>query len=400
MLGTTFRGNMKVGCANATCNKRRYPASELLFVCSGKDQCEALRSPEYREYFDGQKTRFADQFLFRPRRFAYSVKCPVSGHNSFIKVCPNCGTQQPVSTGDTSTIAVIGPRSSGKTCFITSLIHQIDNQLARQSMYRMSLEWRDDEGRKYFRDQRDTLFKKLQLPINTQKHLPLRSLDITIRFPLRGWTRWLRHGSQATIPLVFPDPSGELFVTLNDAYSLSFLHQSPQVLLMLDPLSSPKMQESRKQSGIGALDGSFDDPEDALNSLVIAVRAEMGLSRGKIPKDLAVVLTKCDEPNVFDPDNDAYAFHQQGGRYDPRLANNISQYVERHLEEDLGIPKVVALAKENFRSVCFFAASALGTPPQKRKDEDGDVRAWLSQAPKPRRVEEPFLWLLHRRGLV
>lgn len=392
-------GEMIVGCANDLCKSRRFPAKNLLFICSGGANCEGARttSPHYKEFFADQQRRYPEKFLFSPRRFNYSVKCPLSDHNCYLKVCPNCGQTQPISMGDASTIAVIGSGSSGKTCFITSLIYQIDALLARQSMLGMSMEWRDDEGRSYFRNQRRALFDLLELPQSTQKKSKLKSLDITIRFPLRGLRRRLVHGNQAVVSLVFPDPAGEWFQSLADVYYLTYLAQAQQVMLMLDPMASTRLRAERKKKELGKYDAVVDSPEGALEAFISAVRNQMALPKGKIPKDLAVVLTKCDEPGVFDADRQELP--HQGRDFNPKIADEISDLVAVHLEEELEISGVVSMAKENFRRVAFFAASALGKPPLKLQVGD-EVVARLDGLPKPRRVEEPFLWILHCRGLI
>jgi hypothetical protein len=128
----------------------------------------------------------------------------------------------------------------------------------------------------------------------------------------------------------------------------------------------------------------------------------MQLSSGKLSQDLAVVLTKCDEEGAFDHD----AYHQfpvQGKHYSPAQAREISRLVEQHMDLELGLAPVVALAKQSFRNVAFFAASALGHPPIKSvkigPSGERDVEQRFVN-PRPRRVEDPFLWTLHRRGYL
>ena len=140
----------------------------------------------------------------------------------------------------------------------------------------------------------------------------------------------------------------------------------------------------------------------SLNAFVNKIRNERKLHKGKLPQDLAVVLTKCDEEGVFDPDDEAYQFPVQGRNYNPKLTKEISRLIEQHMDMDLGLSQVVALSKENFQHVAFFAASALGRPPIKsnRETEYGAEIEQRFEDPKPRRVEDPFLWLLHRRGYL
>jgi hypothetical protein len=399
----SISGKTIVACVNDQCTKVRFPAEELLFICGGRNNCPASRPNHegHREYFQNQRSEYRDAVLFHPARFRYEVDCPYCNHKAYLKVCPHCGARQPVSLGDASTIAVIGSSSSGKTCYLTSLIRQINRELSKEVMYGMSLEWRDDDGRKYFRDLQKLIFEQGLLPPPNQKQLKMKTLDITIRFPVHGWRRTIhvRHG---VVPLVFPDPSGEMFDDLKDAYLLSCLAQAQQILLMINPFSSQQYRVKREAKGMSQVYVKVDDPTDALNAFINAIRDETRLSHGAIPKDLAVVVTKCDEEGVFDPDDAAYAIARQSGRYRPELAAEISTRVAQHMEMELGMAEVVAQARANFRTVSFFAATALGKPPvqelvQAARGDTQQVQQKVENA-QPRRVEEPFLWTLHRRG--
>lgn len=394
MFPSRDSGHEPIVCSNPDCPQQRFPARDLLFLCPGGRYCPGLRKdrpPEHEEHYP-------DQFLFHASKYAYSAPCPHSPHVAFRKVCPYCWALQPVATGQSSTIAVIGSSSSGKTCFITSLIHQIERHLARRAAFQMSLEWNDQDGLEYFREHKREIFSHGRVPEPTRSKARIRSLQITVRFPISGRLRRWRRGKQGVVSMVFPDPAGELLENLNDAYFLHVLTRAEAIILMVDPFASPQYrdqwvrdEELRRRSEL------LIDGHDALNAFVHNMRGQIGdLRKGRVSKDLAVVVTKCDEEGVFDPDADEYDLPVQTYPYSKGIADEISERVEQHMELDLGFAHIGTLARQSFRNVAFFAASALGSPPR-IVEENGEEVKRVDNA-KPRRVEDPFLWILHKWG--
>jgi hypothetical protein len=202
--------------------------------------------------------------------------------------------------------------------------------------------------------------------------------------------------------MVFPDPSGELLQNLENAYFVNYLGQSRAIMLMVDPFSSDKARAANKDRL------ELVDADKPLQVLVDALRNELNRKDDKpLSKQLAVVVTKCDEKGVIDIDEEyrlgrkgkRQQLGEQGRYYRPELAQEISQRVRQHLEDDLEMHNVIQLAESNFREVHYFAASAIGAPPLIKKKADGSLLQVLNN-PTPRRVEEPLLWILHRWGFL
>jgi hypothetical protein len=311
-----------------------------------------------------------------------------------------------MATGNSSTVAVIGASGSGKTCFTTGLIRQIGEQLAQRATYRMALQWDDQDGLDYFRAQEKTLFTDRTLPEMTQKQTRIKTLQITVRFPIRHWWNRLFKGEQGVVSLIFPDPSGELLQNLNEAYFVNYLGHADAILLMVDPFAAQRYREERAKAGVDTTPyETLHSADIPLTAVIQAVRSESKQTRKKLRKQLAVVLTKCDEEGVIDLDHEhdigrngrKIPYPLQGRNYSPALARRISDRVAQFMETKLGLAKVVALAEQNFEDVCFFSATALGSPPIRETDDDGNARVTLAR-PQPRRVEEPLLWVLHKWG--
>lgn len=109
---------------------------------------------------------------------------------------------------------------------------------------------------------------------------------------------------------------------------------------------------------------------------------------------------------MFDPDRQMRRgrggwrepFLDQWRFYDPGLSRELSDRVAWHMAEELDLSGVIALARQNFRDVRFIAVSALGAPPLPAEEAGASPR--LVREPRPRRVEEPLLWVLHRWGFL
>jgi hypothetical protein len=321
-------------------------------------------------------------------------------HQAFYKLCPNCWNPLAGELAGAATVSIIGSSASGKTCYTTSLIRQIETRLAQPTAYEMSLEWEDDGGRKYFRDQRRTIFAEKALPEATQKQTSVQTLQIVLRFTVRKWRSRLRHGNQGVVRLVFPDPSGEIFDNLSDLYFVGSLFAARAIILIVDPLMSEAYRARLAAAGKEQPAYDVTDTATSLGNFVQVLRKLERQEDGKLDKQLAVVVGKCDEEGMFDPDDQRFGgqFPCQGRFYDPSLTAEVSERVAQHLIQDLEMPNVAALARQNFKDVAFFACSALGRPPV-RVVEKGKVRLRLVD-PTPRRVEEPLLWILHRWGYL
>lgn len=444
MLGPKVRGwlgdpgNQIVVCRNDKCPKPKMRASELYFACPNQN-CRGRDEPK------GKPREWARTALFIPQRFEHSVECPHNPHHrAFVKVCPHCWSRVAVGEERTETIAIVGASVAGKTCFTAALIRQIERVLSRTDMYRMSLEWDDQKGLNHFNNIDRTIFVQKRLPNPTQKQAELKVLQITIRFPVRGWLRRLRHGKLAVVSLLFPDPAGEGFETIEDAYTLGFLSQARSILLLVDPVCCESFHEQKqrvKRTKTAASTSTSPNPSGGkardnftpLNSFMQRIRGETN-NLGKLPQDIAVVLAKNDEIERYFPDAPTLSQPYQGGDYDIDAATQLSERIESFMTNRLGLVNLVGAVRNGFRRSAFFAASALGESPEEVRIEaaekgeddsrggfDADLGANVDPGfgmessggvqtiapaplrlknPRPKRVEEPLLWLLHQRGLI
>jgi hypothetical protein len=375
----------------------RRPPAEVYYVCS------APRCPAPNREALPDKPNAARYTLFKPARPTDKVECPHCGTPAYERVCLDCKSEIPEP--GPSTIAVVGSSAAGKTCFIAGLIRQVRQELCRATSFRFGNNFESQRSRTFYEDLRRTIFDERTVPDSTQKNAPINMIRMTIMFdtPKRPWRPWRRSGpSQAVVSLCFPDPAGDPLEKLDEPYFCDFLQQSAAVILIVDPYATEVFKRRARQAGTLTIgQEELKDASAPLDRVIHALR--QGQRTGRLLQTLAVVLTKCDADGVFDPDVETeydeaarrdLPFAHQGVPYNPALADRLSRRVEAFLGDELELSGLVATAKANFADVRFFAASALGQSPVKRRGPNGREGLYLDD-PKPRRVEEPLLWILH-----
>lgn len=261
----------------------------------------------------------------------------------------------------------------------------------------MRLVWTDTKAHEYFAVQEQRIYIDSQLPAATEKSAPAVYLEVQIQFPVRGWLRRLRKGRVANVSLTYYDPSGEHFESMNDEWYLRLLSKSGAIIAIVDPLRLA-MDQHRRTS---------QRQVDLLVTLIQQLRSRQSAQKTRrLNQLLAVVLTKCDQPGQFHPDDPVHEgrFPVQGRDYDPLLARRISDAVSHQLHCELAMDRLVQVARENFRRVAFFATSALGDPliahPEAHAEPSASDELDRAPGPTPRRVEEPLLWILHEWGYL
>nr|MDT0666906.1 hypothetical protein [Micromonospora sp. DSM 115978] len=133
---------------------------------------------------------------------------------------------------------------------------------------------------------------------------------------------------------------------------------------------------------------------DVVERLGALLRQQRGLSPDKrLSTPLAVLLSKIDTLDEILPDQSSLRRHaDHSGYYDESDGLLVDQEVRAWIHRWYG-EGFVNMVDANFATSRYFAMSALGTAPStdSRVDRSGI---------RPRRVEDPLLWLLSRFGLV
>lgn len=327
-------------------------------------------------------------------RLVHEMRCPTCSQISRKRLCPHCHMELPHTTGkfDNLIFAVIGAKESGKSHYIAVLIDQLRKNVGPGMD--MLLEPLDDTTVKRYRETfHDPLFRDGKVIHGTVSALADRKVQIPLVYSLTFGGRGPfggRHIAKA-VTLVFFDTAGE---DLDDENTMAmvnkYIYRSDGIILLLDPLQLPWV---RDQLGAGT-----PLPSENTETGDIITRVSRLILNGRdlapdamVPTPLAVAFSKFDavEPLV-DLQLQLNAEPHHNGAYDVADFTAVDAEMRSLLaqwDSDL-IPHQV---KTRFKRFGFFGLSALGCNPH------GDQKVPLLL---PRRVEDPFLWLLYRHGLI
>ncbi|MDO5309905.1 MAG: hypothetical protein Q4G03_10515 [Planctomycetia bacterium] len=315
--------------------------------------------------------------------------------------------------------AIIGASESGKSHYITALI----NELQRQStVYNWSLGAVDDITSEFY-------YRQLYAPLYEQK-VPLRKTQVEREARELRYRLTLRN---TEVYLNFYDVAGETFSSEAQMQArAAYIKSSAGIIFIVDPLQMRSvrlalMDEDRRRPGATPL--LLPQEATGEESLKEIFRRTVNMlnssldEQGKIKKPLAVTFTKFDALRALLGD-DAPVFlpsRHRKGRFSIADSNRIHDYLETFLSVYDADDEVRPHA-QRFRDHAYFGVSALGMSTDRRDegvqvkgDKDSadansaptaDAHAVSSEkqrlkaAPRPIRVLDPFLWLLHKNGLL
>ena len=356
---------------------------------------------------------------------------------SFGRACPHC--RQPVSSQLLETqsvfISIVGTPSSGKTYLLASMYQRARDQLSKR--YNRAISFPGVSGElvnRYF----DKLFdlndqdELVDLPKTQEGGVALYSEikkgQDTYQYPkpfTMRMTNPLRR--EDAFAVVAYDNAGESFtkaVNLDShVKSIDHLEDCDMILVVIDPVQIPSLAQELRAKGVQdpQLDNLGGTKQDDMLSGVI--ERTIGLrgteqSVGKTP--VCVVVQKWDMlreagmiPDLprIDPNMQRQAadliplFDEDPINIDPETNE---AYVDLEELQAISIvvremirkyePNIIHTLDSNFRTVRYFAASALGSSP-----EIHPVSNKLCFRPKnvnPFRVTDPLLWLLTRFNVL
>lgn len=347
------------------------------------------------------------------------------GWEMFERACPKCHLQIPpdLLTEDPKFISIVGAPRSGKTYFLTVMLHQLRKTLAKE--FRYTLDLCDSHDKQILVTNEQKLFSAVDptVPVMLEKtqeqggdnYNTVKLDGITVQLPkpflltLRS-TRDQRGRSAKSkqTSLVLYDNAGESFYFGKDDgrnRSTQHLGDSDAVLFVFDPLLEPETRmrlasvSDDPQIGVKA---STASQVDFLTSTIHRMRRHSGTPENvRLKASLAVCVQKYDvwrslidhcrnhsgKP-VVDATSVEY-FVEHGIAALDIAEINVVSHIVRSLINDIS-PEFVSKAEANFERVRYFPVSALGESPI----IDGD---FLKIAPldlKPFRVDHPLLWLL------
>jgi hypothetical protein len=335
----------------------------------------------------------------------HKATCPDCDLETFIRLCPKCHSQLPNYFGkvDSRMIALIGAKESGKTVFVTVLLHEMMNRVSRR--FGVSVLGADDETRKNYRqDYEDSLYQQGMLPETTHRAATGRRRPPLV-FSFAIDKRRLGRTRVDRSVLSFFDTAGE-DLTSADSVELNtrYLTSADGIILLLDPLQMPGARPLAN-SGVEIPDQAdvSDLPEHVLGRVITLLERGLGRSgRGKIKKPIAVAFSKMDVLTAALPEDSPMLAEPTDA---PAFDDVDSLAVHHHMEQLMtkwhggNLNETLSIHFERYR---LFGLSALGNSPVATGNDgaDGRARRISDHGVQPIRVADPFLWLMSEFGAI
>lgn len=309
------------------------------------------------------------------------------------RLCPHCHNELPITAGKvpSNIISIVGASQVGKSVYMTSLIHTLQNVTAA-NFNAACMPLNAEISRRFRNHYHEPLFERGVVLGITQ--LGERQEPFIFQFTFKD----------ETIPplmLVFFDAAGEGMVSQEymDVYA-AHIKNSSGILFMVDPLQIRTIRDRLlvnmdAESEQGEIAARYDEPREVVLTMYENFIGHE--NRGKTEIPTAIVLTKSDmlqhlkeedgeyiraNSNVFN--NYVHTRHLNLTEYE-----NINGEVRRFIERvDRPFKDAVDVI---FTDTSYFAVSALGSNPVNKK---------VTGVINPIRVDEPFIWLMYKLGYI
>lgn len=326
------------------------------------------------------------------------ARCGTCGEISRQRLCPHCHLELPRTLGQFRNLifAIIGAKEAGKSHYLAVLIEQLRQHIGPS--LKILLEPANDATIRRYRDD-------FYQPLFRGRDGRGRVLDATrsarqrasaVRFPLvyvlsiQGQDFFRRKKIVAVVTLTFFDTAGE---DLDDENTMAvvnkYIFRSDGIILLLDPLQILAVRERLPPARLPQMNTESRDILQRTTKLILLGRQ---LAAGRpITTPLAVAFSKLDRlAPLIEPHMQLHCDSNHAGGFDLHDAQAVDSEIQSMLAA-WGCADLLAQVEGIYSRHCFFALSALGCEP----DDQGFLQRIL-----PRRVEDPFLWLLHCHGLL
>jgi hypothetical protein len=258
-----------------------FPINQARFRCTNS-QCAASG-----QVFDLPKPK---RRLFSNQPVITFAECPTCLQESFKRLCPHCHFELTHDAGLTEefTIAIIGGRGTGKSCYIATLIHRLKNEVGLN--FQAGVGALNDYTRRRYRDDfEQPLFRKRQLlpPTRTASQETSTKTPMVFRITF--------HNKAANLSLF--DSAGEDMQSLDTmSVEARYICHADGLIFLLDPLQIDTVRQL-----LAGSDLPLPAPDPGAEPKLIVERLrqlyerQMGLrSTSKIDKPIAFTLAKID----------------------------------------------------------------------------------------------------------
>ena len=333
-----------------------------------------------------------------------SLDCPNCGRPTDLRLCPRCHSHLPDSaiTLDSGHIVIVGPKSVGKTTYVTVLIHELDHRVGPEQGFVLD-PLTDGIRERYEREYHALTYGGSRFGVGAdldddsyrRSHSATPSLEINpgVLQPLiYRLTRRQPEGRRASVLLSFFDTAGEDWEMNFDLLrgEARYLSEARGLLFLIDPLRirevvhDPRLQLTEMESRVPPADYLNDSRKLVTFFRHVPVKVPLAICTNKLDRwgRLLGPGTKLHEWARGIPESPA----------DHRLDQAIHDEVRSALRH-WGAAGFLEHVEINFPDHRYFACSALGDAAQEREDLPQPL-------PTPLLVDRPVLWLLKRQGIL
>jgi hypothetical protein len=383
-----------------------FKERDIEFRCTGRTSrlnktCQKVRDPKLAERIGSQQ---ALPPAFRDNGRRRKATCRACGEESAYRICPRCHSRLPVNFGKVSSqlIAMVGARYTGKTVYMTVLIHELQNRVGKH--FGAAVVGSDDETlRRFSLDYERRLYGAGQL-FSTTPSAATRTAGLvaplvfsfTIPRPCRFPAPLPGRARSRQSLLSFFDTAGEDQISQDNVErNARYLASADGIILLLDPLQMPG---ARRLAAPGVplpdLGPNPDRPVHVLVRVTRMLQERLPLRPGEpIPKPLAVAFSKLDALwHRFPAGSPLRVPESEAAHFDVEDSLAVHEYVRAQLHDWDGA-QIDNIVQQSYRQYRYFGLSGLGESPTR----DNRVS---DRAIRPYRVSDPFLWLLSEFGTI
>jgi hypothetical protein len=324
-------------------------------------------------------------------RFNQSIRCENCEQHSYKRICPHCHSELPHTVGQLKNyiFATIGAKDAGKSHYIAVLIEQIRKQIG-PNMGILLTPINEETNKRYQNDFYNPVYKDRKIIEGTKSAMAGSS----VRQPLLYSVIISDSGNdriKKAFVLVFFDTAGE---DINDEDVMStvnkYIYRSDGLILLMDPLQLSTVR-SKLPSGT-ALPEINTEIYDILNRTTRLIEKGRHLKHAeKIKTPLAIAFSKFDAVlPIIDEQFQLHASANHENGFDTGDFDAINSEMLSLLDQWEG-QDIIQMTQTRYAKYGFFGLSALGCNPHDTKKISSVI---------PRRVEDPFLWLLAQNRTI
>lgn len=327
-------------------------------------------------------------------RFINSIRCKGCCHTSHKRICPHCHMELPHTTGQYKNyiFAVIGAKDSGKSHYIAVLIDQIKRRIGPNMGLLLAAE-NDFTISRYANAFYTPIFKDRKVIDTTKSATVDRSVQRPMVYSIRLTEDGLfqKNKIKKYVTLVFFDTAGE---DLNKEDTMStvnkYIYRSDGIILLIDPLQLLTVRQLLPENT--PLPDVWAETSDILNRTTRLIEKGCNLNpTDKVKIPLAIAFSKFDAVlPLIDPQFQLHASANHDAGFDNDDFEAVNSEMLSLLDRWNG-QDIIQLAQTRYTKYGFFGLSALGCNPHSTSKIPSVV---------PNRVEDPFLWLLAKNGII